>query len=307
MSSPTGIVSLKSKLKVDYNSDLPTIPAMMVRIIQILDDEKATAGQMEELILHDQSLSARLLKFANSPLYCFRSEVKSIAHAITLLGLNLVKGMAIGMSIFDTFRRGAKYEAAHINGLWMHSYGVAMLSQEIWKKRATRKESDFAFLCGLLHDLGKVVYFKKEPMHYSLLFAQERNERDPDLSALEQEYYGISHAPLGAALAERWGFPSALSAVVRKHHSAADPSVPIAAAVSIADNIARLSGVGYDGDRRPNQDERNVLELLRMGDEEYQRLKSYAESKRKEIEDFFQFAGPLQSPAAPALTRFKRA
>ncbi len=305
MSSPTGIVSLKSKFKVDCSSDLPTIPAIMGRIMRILNDENATANRMEELILHDQSLSARLLKLANSPLYGFLSEVKSVAHAITLLGLDRVKGLAVGMSIFDTFRQGARYEAGHITSLWMHSYAVAMLSQEIWKKRATRKESEFAFLCGLLHDLGKVVYFKKEPMHYSLLFAQERNEKDPDLSALELEYYGISHAQLGAVLAERWGFPRALGAVLRKHHSVADPGVPLAAAVSIADNIARLSGVGYDGDRRPNQDERNLLELIRMGNEEYQRLKSYAESKRKEIEDFFQFAGPLRTPA-PVLTPLKR-
>ncbi len=278
----------------------------MGRIMQILNDETATAQKMQDLILHDQSLSARILKSVNSSLYGLRSEVKSIAHAITLLGLDRVKGMAIGMNIFDTFRRSARYEAAHITSLWTHSYAVAMFSQEIWKKRATRKESDFAFLCGLLHDLGKVVYFKKEPMHYSLLFAQERNERDPDLSALEQEYYGISHAPLGAILAERWGFPPSLCAVIRKHHSAADPSVPLAAVVSIADNVARLSGVGYDGERRPNQHERSLLELMRMGQEEYQGLKSYAESKRQEIEDFFQFAGPLRPPAAPALAPLKR-
>jgi putative nucleotidyltransferase with HDIG domain len=271
----------------------------MGRIMQILNDEAATARQMEDLILHDQSLSARLLRLANSPLYGFRAEVKSIAHAITLLGLDRVKCLAIGMNIFDTFRRGAKSEGTHITSLWMHSYAVAMLSQEIWNKRAGRRESDFAFLCGLLHDVGKVVYFKKEPMHYSLLFTQERSERDPTLSALEQEYYGISHAVLGAVLAEHWGFPASLCAVIRNHHSAADPSVPLAAAVCIADNIARVSGVGHSGERRPNQHMHNLQQLIRMGDQEYQRSKSYAESRRKEIEDFFQSAWVLPTAAAP--------
>jgi len=288
MSHPTIAISPKLTFRIDSRFDLPTIPLMMSHILQALDDEKSTARKMEELILHDQSLSARILRFANSPLYAFRSEVKTISHAITLLGLNLVKSLAIGLSVFDSFTRGARSEAAQINGLWMHSYGVGVLAKKIWEKRADRKESEFAFLCGLLHDMGKAVYFKKAPLHYSFVFAQERNGKDPFIWDVEQEYYGISHAPLGAILAERWGFPPALSTVIRKHHSNVDSNVPIAAAVSLADTIVRLSGVGYDGDRRPNPDAANQQSLLRMGAEEFEQLKSFTESKRKEIGDFFQ-------------------
>lgn len=290
MSSPTVAISPKLTFRIDCKFDLPTIPVMMGRILQVLNDEKATARKMEELILHDQSLSARLLRFANSPLYSFRSEVKTISHAITLLGLDLVKSLAIGVSIFDSFTRGARSEAAHINNLWMHSYGVGVLAQKIWEKRSNRKESEFAFLCGLLHDLGKAVYFKKAPLHYSFIFAQARTGKDPFITDAEQEYYGISHAPLGAILAERWGFPAALCTVIRRHHSNPDPGAPIVAAVSLADTIIRLTGIGYDGDRRPNADESGQQAVLRMGVDEFEQLKLYAESKRKEIEEFFQFA-----------------
>ncbi|NWG12043.1 MAG: HDOD domain-containing protein [Acidobacteria bacterium] len=287
MGNPTIAASLKSSFRIDCNFDLPTIPVMMSRILRVLDDETASARKMEELILHDQSLSARILKFANSPLYAFRSEVKTISHAITLLGLNLVRSLAIGMSIFNSFTRGARSEAAHLNNLWMHSYGVGVLSQKIWGRRSTRKDAEFAFLCGLLHDLGKVVYFKKATTHYSYVFAQDRSGEQPCISTVEQEYYGISHAPLGAILAERWGFPAALCTVIRRHHSAPDQNAPIVAAVSLADSIVRQAGIGYDGDRRANPEETGPQAVLNCGEEELEQLRSFAEARRKEIEDFF--------------------
>jgi putative nucleotidyltransferase with HDIG domain len=273
--------------RIDRNFDMPTVPLVLSRIIQALDDDNSTAKEMEELILHDPSLSARILKLANSALYSFRSEVKTISHAIPLLGLNLVKSLAIGISIFKSFTQGEQSEADHINNLWMHSFGVGMVAQEVWKRRGSRKEAEFAFLCGLLHDLGKVVYFRKAPVHYSFIFAQERSEKDGDISSAEREYYGISHAALGAMLAELWGFPAELCAVIRKHHSAADPKAPMAAVTSIADTTVRLAGIGFDGDRRANADMSRLQALLRMGAEEHRQLLSFAEAKRNDIEAFF--------------------
>ncbi len=290
MSTPTAPASPIPKFQIDRSLDLPTVPLIISHILQILDDDMATAQTMEEIILHDQALSARLLRLANSALYSFRCEVKTISHAITLLGLNLVKSLAIGTSIFDSFARGSRSEACHINRLWMHSYGVGLVSQEIWKTRATRKESEFAFLCGLLHDLGKAVFFKKAPQHYSHIFTQKRTEGDPDIATAEQEYYGISHAPLGGLLAEHWGFPPGLCTVIGKHHAAGYQDNPIVAAVSAADTIVRLCGIGSDGDQLPNPDLDGVRKLLEMDAGEYEHLSSFAACKRKDIEDFFQLA-----------------
>jgi HD-like signal output (HDOD) protein len=276
--------------RIDKNFDMPTVPLVLSRIIQVLDDDHSSAQEMEELILHDPSLSARILKLANSALYSFRSEVKTISHAIPLLGLNLVKSLAIGVSVFESFTKGAKGESTHISNLWMHSFGVGMLSQEIWKSRGPRKEAEFAFLCGLLHDLGKVIFFKKAPMHYSFIFAQERNDKEPDISATEQQYYGANHATIGSLLAEHWGFPPDLCTVIRKHHSTVDPNAPLVAAVSLADTIVRQAGIGRDGDRRANPDMSRLQALLRMGAEEFRQLRLFAESRRKDIEDFFRMA-----------------
>src|SRR5512136_1789668 len=92
-------------IRIDKDFEMPSVPLVLMKILQILDDNTSSAQELEKLILHDPSLSARILKLANSAFYCFPNQVKTISHAIVLLGLNLVKSLAIGVNIFDSFTR----------------------------------------------------------------------------------------------------------------------------------------------------------------------------------------------------------
>jgi putative nucleotidyltransferase with HDIG domain len=274
--------------QIDKNFEMPSVPVVLTKILRLVDDNRATAKKLEELILHDPALSARILKLANSAFYSFRSEVKTISHAIALLGLNLVKSLAIGVSIFESFTKGLKHEAAHINKLWMHSFGVGLTAQDIWIQRTDKVEGEFAFLCGLLHDLGKVVYFKQDPRRYSQIFAMEKEESDPDMCTLEVEGYGANHATLGAMLAEHWGLPPELATVVQQHHDPLAAKLPLVQAVSMADAVAKQTGIGYDGDNKVVLDLEALRTELAMGMEEFEGLLASAETKKKDVEEFFQ-------------------
>src|SRR5512136_1851579 len=130
-----------SPFRIDKNFDMPTVPLVLSRTIQVLDDDHSSAQEMEDLILHDPSLSARILKLANSAFYSFRTEVKTLSHAIALLGMGLVKSLAIGVTIFESFTKGMNQEGNQINRLWMHSFGTGLITQDIWSRRArTKKE-----------------------------------------------------------------------------------------------------------------------------------------------------------------------
>lgn len=278
-------------LQIDKSFEMPSIPLVLTKILQVLDDDTSSAHQLEDLILHDPSLSARILKLANSAFYSFRAEVKTLSHAIALLGLGLVKSLTIGVTIFDSFTKGQKHEADLINKLWMHSFGTGLLAQEIWTRHArARKETEFAFLCGLLHDLGKAVFFKKFPLHYSTLFIKDKTEDDPDICTLENESFGVNHAYIGSVLAKQWGFPSDLVTIIRVHHSALDSKSPLAMAVSLADTIAKEQQIGFDGDSRVCKDFPKLQAQLGMGPEEYERLKTTAVGKRSEIDKFFKLS-----------------
>lgn len=277
-------------LHIDQDFEIPSVPIVLSKILQLVDDERASARVLEEMVLHDASLSVRVLKLANSALYSFRNEVKTISHAITLLGLNLVKSLAIGVSIFDSFTKGFRDEIPFVNRLWMHSFGVGLMAQEIWAKRSNRTEGEFALLCGLLHDLGKVIYFKKDVLGYSQLFAMESSGQDPDIRSLEVEYYGVDHAVLGAILAKQWNLPSELAMVVRHHHDANAGGLPLVAAVSMADMLVKLAGIGYDGDHKITADLASLQQLLKMDGNEFGALSAHAVEKRADVNEFFQLA-----------------
>ncbi len=274
-------------LRIDRGFEIPSVPLVLMRIIKVLDDEGSSSRTLEQLILHDPSLSARILRLANSAFYCFRDEVKTISHAIALLGLNLVKSLAIGMSIFESFTRGLKQETGLVNNLWMHSFGSALVAQEIWVRRGNRKEAEFAFLCGLLHDLGKVVFFRCDAARYAGIFSSEKGPEDPDICTLETNTYGLDHAAMGASLAKEWCLPPELATVVRKHHSPLGADMPLVAAIALADILAKQKGVGYDGDRRLPMDPARIRPLLNIGDEEYVNLQTFTQSKKSDVEEFF--------------------
>jgi putative nucleotidyltransferase with HDIG domain len=276
---------------INKGFEIPSIPLVLIKIIQTLDENTSSAKELEELILHDPALSARILRLANSAFYSFRATVKTISHAITLLGLNLVTSLAIGINIFDTFTKGSKSEAAHINKLWTHCCGVAVLVKEIWTMRSGKgKEGEFAFLCGLLHDLGKVVLFKTYPGHYSSIFAIEKSETDPPISSFEQEYYGVDHAVIGEMLAKQWGFPPELVSVIRRHHDPLAVEVPMVRAVMFADLLAKELKIGYDGDDGLNEGLSKLQSKLEIPKAEYELMMTYASRERENIEGFFKFS-----------------
>ncbi len=274
---------------LDKSLEIPSIPLVLIRIIQALGEDASSAKELEKLILHDPALSARILRLANSAFYSFRTRVKTISHAISLLGINLVTSLAIGVNIFDSFTRGAKAEAALISKLWTHSCAVAVFVREIWMRRSpNEKEREFAFLCGLLHDLGKVVLFKTYPDHYGSIFALAKSENDPPISVYENESYGMDHAVIGEMLAKQWGFPPELGGVIRKHHDPPEHDVPMVSAVMLADLLAKELGIGYDGDDGLYECLDALQPRLNVSEAEYTHLKEFASRERENIEGFFQ-------------------
>jgi HD-like signal output (HDOD) protein len=277
--------------QINSTFEIPSIPLVLIKIIQTLDDAASSAKELEELILHDPALSARILRLANSAFYSFRTEVKTISHAIALLGLNLVTSLAIGINIFDTFTKGAKTEAALINQLWTHSCGVGVLVKEIWTRRGRReKEGEFAFLCGLLHDLGKVVLFKTYPGHYGSIFAIAKSEADPPISSYEIACYGVDHAAIGEMLAKQWGLPPELASVIRKHHDPLALEVPMIGAVVLADLLAKELRIGYDGDDGLNEGLSKTLPKLDITQPDFDHLTAFANRERENIERFFRMS-----------------
>jgi putative nucleotidyltransferase with HDIG domain len=221
-------------------SSLPTLPGIITKLNALSENDKSSVQEMARLVSSDQVLSARILKLANSPSYGFY-RVSTISNAMILLGVNVVKSLALSSSIFEIMEKNSV-------GLWEHSLGAGVAANII-SRRLKLPECEEISTAALLHDIGKVIIRLNFGDDYRQLLALIA---DDDISMLEAErkLLGIDHAEVGAWLAKSWFLPHKLIEPIACHHDvAASPTQRTkAAVVHFADILVRASGFGFSGD-----------------------------------------------------------
>ena len=214
-------------------TDLPTIPAIVSKVVSLLDDHDATPDEIADLILSDQVLAARVIKVVNSPMYRTANEITSVKRALLLLGFKSMREMILTSYFVDGFQK--KDQPFDMKMFWVHSFSVGAISRHI-AKMCGYADQEKAYLVGILLDIGKVFlghYFKAE---YGKMLLSIRNTSLTTFEA-ENEYFGTTHAEVGLCLAQRWNFPSVYCDVISHHHSSemASEDPLLTAIVTLAD------------------------------------------------------------------------
>lgn len=221
--------------------DLPTLPAILGKILHAAADPDASAIDLGRLIAADQSLSATLLKLVNSSYYGFYRQIKTVTQAIVVLGFLEVRNLALTATAFRAFDAfPSRYDREQ---LWRHSLAVALASDRIAK--LTRQNSDGCFESGLLHDIGKVVLdcLYPEQFRQAAVLAESKA---CSIADAERETFGLTHAEVGGRLGEHWNLPEAVVETIRHHHSAREAVIDPGQAylVSAANALAYEAGLG---------------------------------------------------------------
>ncbi|HSR10306.1 MAG TPA: HDOD domain-containing protein [Thermodesulfobacteriota bacterium] len=192
---------------------LPTLPQVVMRVLAMAESPKISAMELSKAM--DQSLAAKVLKVANSAYYGGRNSktINSIHHAIMMIGFETVKEIILTTSFFHTFHDSRDVEA--LQPLWQHSLECALIAKRLaWMYRYD--SLDEAYLSGLTHDIGKLIiqqYFSKQ---YGEIEKMKESGIDP--LAAEKEILTLTHAEIGAKVAERWAFPESLVEAIARHH-----------------------------------------------------------------------------------------
>ena len=230
------------KHRIERLGQLPTLPQVVQKIMSMIDRPETSAEGLGRMIEKDQVLSAKVLQLANSPFYGFPARIASVSHAVVVLGLNVVKGLTLGATVFDMMK------AAGMDQLWRHSLGVAMVSH-LLATRVGQKNPEELFVAGLLHDLGKVVMYVKLPETASRIEAAVR-DRDIYMIDAEREILGLTHADVAGWLAAAWHLPTVLKEPIMYHHQPTLAKVaPMQTAiVHVADVLVKAMGCGCSGD-----------------------------------------------------------
>ncbi|MBX3438394.1 MAG: HDOD domain-containing protein [Planctomycetaceae bacterium] len=232
---------------IQRTNNLATLPEITHRIVMLTGDPQASVGSLQAIIKHDPVLSARILRVVNSPFYGVPGEVGTIDRAIVMLGLNAVKNIAIAASLDKVIRAGHIAPGFDARDLWTHSVTVASAAF-LLAETAQPAWAGEAFLAGLIHDLGIMIEMEAYPQEFTEVIERLASETDSTFRQLEDEILGATHEQFGAALCEKWRFPTRLQDVAAFHHRPWELPVerrPFTALVHIADVLAAQLGAGY--------------------------------------------------------------
>ena len=269
--------------RMDLSTNLPEIrplPETATRILAACDQPDATAGDLCSLVQCDPGISLRILRVANSSTYGCSGEVRSIQHAIVVLGFRALRMLTTSVAVSDTFTAdgpGAKERKE----LWNHSMGCAVVATAL-AHHVDEVKPDEAFLAGVVHDAGKLVLLDVAADEYIELASQA----DPcNIVTIEQDGFGIDHQQLGLRCADEWGLPLEVADAIGEHHTALTEEVdsPVAKLTAAANILARRWGIGSD----PKEDAIDLRELLAMSPvlEDEEQLNTIAQQAREQFSE----------------------
>lgn len=271
------VQALRSQIeKIDT---LPTIPSVLRKLLVVIENPKISLNEVGNFISNDPVLTSRVLKVVNSPVYGFPGRISSVSQALILLGLNVVKGMLLGVSVFEAMQKT-------MVGLWEHSLGCAITARIIAKKKGLTEPEEVS-VAGLLHDIGKVVLGLKFHGEYKKIMA-EAESKDIFIFDAEKNYFNINHADAGAWIAQKWNFPRSLVEVIEYHHKPhLSKSVPVQTAiVHLSDILVRAKGFGFAGDNFVPAVNGSAWQSLDLSEEDLKNIFAEMEDSLSQAEDF---------------------
>jgi diguanylate cyclase (GGDEF)-like protein len=229
--------------KLERCSTLPTLPAVAIRVLQLCQSDDLDLGKIAATISQDPALSAKVLRLVNSPVFALRNEVRTVPHALALLGLNAVRTLALSFSLVRDLR---KSQQSGLNIYWKRSIISAVAAREL-AVAVKFPAPDEAFLGALLQDIGILALGRLPGLDYESV-AVAAGDDHVRLAALEQSALGADHAQVGAWLLANWRLPEPLrQAVAFSHRSAADIGASgIHADIIRLVRIVRMSGLLAD-------------------------------------------------------------
>ncbi|UCD57464.1 MAG: HDOD domain-containing protein [Candidatus Hydrogenedentota bacterium] len=265
------------KSVVETIENLPTISKVGMKILELASDPEVSMSELSEAIHQDPSLAARVLKVANSPFYGMSRQVDSLQLALVILGINEVRNVALGLSLFNVVKSLSSHVTYDREKFWLHSAGCGIVSRILGRKLGFREEGT-DFIVGLLHDVGKIIIDEYFGTEFNLIFNKTLAHETTMLEA-EREFLGGSHDQVGGWVAEKWRLPETLCDAILYHHdlplaepwtTAKDPR--LVSLSYVAEAFCEHYEVGWDGDTG-YCDVRNwnAWEVLLSGQENYAR------------------------------------
>lgn len=267
--------------------DLPTIPVVATKVMQLINSESATAEELAKVVSADAAVAARVIKISNSSFYGCQRQIQSLPSAIVMLGFNTLRSLVVAASLKQVYSPYGLTEKM----LWEHSFGAGLAARIIASNTRAANDEE-AFLAGLFHDIGKTIMNNLDRDKFQQVMQRCYNEEIP-FEDVESSVFPFTHAEVGGYVIQKWNFPEALTHSTMKHHTLEFEDehdtylINLTAVVSLADMFCAKMGIG---ERTPNEgldlaeskpakllgiDSDKITLLLELFNEAYEKDKAY--------------------------------
>ncbi len=277
--------------KVLKSSSLPTLPSVASKLVEITSKPDATMQEIASLISKDISLSAKILKIANSAFYSFPNQISSISQAVSILGINAVRSLALSFT-FLSIRGQARDDRFDYRRFWEKSLAAAVCAKLISEIIEERDPEEF-FIAGLLQNIGELVLARVFPAQYDLVL-EETAKGECSAVAAEKKILGADHQLVGYEVARSWHFPAILIDPICYHEAPQlyrGKDKRLRQAVVVSHLAGLLAEVLYSETPMPfhKQFKDNARSLLKLDDRAMERIFDRVHSELARIAGFFNF------------------
>ncbi len=209
-------MDLKQLQKKGITLVIPSPPQIITRLLAMISEDRCSAEELSELILKDPSLTARILKVANSPFYQFSNKIETVSHAISLLGQETIRMICVSESFLAIFpmNKGRLHQLFQRHN--DHSLLTGIIAKALIGYLAPDIDPEKAFIAGLLHDIGKPILwynFSKQIREFEQVFQTGLSEIEA-----ERMVFGHDHLKVGKWLADEWALGTELTDAIHNHH-----------------------------------------------------------------------------------------
>jgi len=207
----------KKTMDLESCKTLPTLPHVAMRIMEVALSDDASLRDLSDVVALDPALSARVLATVNSAFYGFPSEVTTLQHAISILGMKAVRNLSLGLLIVQEFsQRGNTLAALASRQLWKRSLSAAVIAK-IVGQHVMPRQTDEVFLMSLLQDIGMLALMSAAAAEYRSILGKDL-AHGLDLCEAEHAAFGTDHMEAGRILAAKWNFPEVYQNCIGLHH-----------------------------------------------------------------------------------------
>lgn len=270
---------------------LPSAPEVASKIARLAEDPRSCADDIAQVVKKDPATAARVLRLVNSSYFGLRHQVETLDHAISILGLKVIRSMALSVSVVASVKQMKVPGSFNHKRFWEHCALTACLARTI-AKEGKLVDAELAFDVGLLHDIGKLLLacYATEDFMSIVAIAQKESRSFHDAEAVVMN---TSHTEIGGWLAQKWNFSAELVHGIAAHHDVARAtSDPLIALCQFANALCKAKGYRTVGSHEKVTVPKGIYECLHISDADVTRLFAAAD---EEIEKSKQMLATINS------------